>query len=85
MTKPELDAWIASAKFTDGTVDYDSSSNRWEQKIYEKDGKFYSIEYCNGGPFRKRGARDDYEEPQEVIAKTQTIVKTDWFPVEENV
>ena len=87
MTKPQLDAWIASARWHDGTVDFDSSSNRWEQRIYEKDGRHYSIEFCNKEPFQKRGPKGyikgDYEVPKEVRAETRTIVKTDWIPAEE--
>lgn len=39
MTKEELKDWINKAEYVDSDGEYDESSNFWETRIYEKDGK----------------------------------------------
>lgn len=49
MTKQEYIDWIHSAKHI--VTDYnehDSNGNHYARDIFEKDGKFYSVEYING-------------------------------------
>lgn len=80
MTLQELKEWKTGAHFVDSTAEYDSSTNCWETRIYEKDGKYYSIEYLNGYPCEryvseKGYIRDEYE-VREVRKKTRTIKET---------
>lgn len=56
MTLPELKSWIASARHVERESDeYDS--NNTASSIYEKDGRFYRIEFMNGHPSEKYGER----------------------------
>lgn len=49
MTKQEYTNWIHSAKhITTDCNEYDSNGNHYARDIFEKDGKFYSVEYING-------------------------------------
>lgn len=71
MKKEELQNWIKSAKYIDTPEDtYDDNTNRYTTNIYEKDGKLYKIEYCNGHFYEKWGKtgfiRGEYGEPIEV-------------------
>lgn len=72
MTLQELKDWITAAKYIDTINEFvDSCDNREYTKIFEKDGKFYKIEYMNKYPYNqwddKKGfVRDQYAEPKEV-------------------
>ncbi len=68
MTLGELEAWCKSAKYVETSASiFDSSGNESYTTIYEKDGQFFKIEYCNDAPYEKWNAtrtgfvRGEYE------------------------
>jgi len=64
MTKEEIREWMRSAECV-ATHRYEDYGNIYQSRIYEKDGKLYLIELCNGGvseKFGKKGyIRGEYE------------------------
>ncbi len=51
MTKNEINEWLRKARYVDTeNSDVDGCDNRWETKIYTKDGKFYRVEFLNQEP-----------------------------------
>lgn len=58
MNLTELNAWMKSHKCIDTTsVDIDGCDNRYYSKIYEVDGKFFKVDFCNNYPSEKWGNR----------------------------
>jgi len=49
MTRTETFEWEKDAKCIDITSSHDGHGNVTQYKIFEKDGKLWKIEYCNGG------------------------------------
>ena len=87
MTKQELKDWIKSAKY-DGIAEdeYDSNGNNFRSCVYEKDGKFYLVDYCNREPsevYGKNGFIRGVYEPKEVIRHTQMIQEVYYEPVKK--
>lgn len=90
MNYQEMCSWLKSAKYVATWFeDHDKCDNDWCDEIYEKDGKFYSVSFCNNHVSEKFGERGyirgEYE-PTEVIKKveTKTIEVVTWEPPEEN-
>ena len=54
MNKQELEDWIKSAKYY-GCAEflYDDNGNKDATYVYEKDGKLYTISFCNDHPCSK--------------------------------
>lgn len=83
MTLPELNKWIESAKHIDGGGDeYDSSTNKYYFRIYEKDGKFYKVEFMNDSPHehyvRGKGFSHDEYVPTPVKKISWMEYRQDW-------
>lgn len=82
MTKEQMKQWLREVEFHCTTKhEYDESGNEWKTSIYKKDGKFYSVYFCNGAPCHhlKTG---EYA-PIQVEPVTVVIEKTQWEPVVE--
>ena len=77
MNKQELKDWIKSAHY-DGIAEeeHDSCGNFFLTCIYEKDGKLYSIDYCNNEPsevWSDKGFIRGVYQPKEVTRHTEMI------------
>jgi len=59
MNLKELNEWIKSANYIEhGEGEFtDSCGNEETSIIYEKDGKYYKIEFQNGHPYEKWGGK----------------------------
>ena len=56
MTLQELNDWMKSNRCIDHTeFDIDGCDNRYYSKIYDVDGKFYKVDFCNEHPSAKWG------------------------------
>ena len=89
MNLDEIKSWIRGTRCIDyAHQDQDSSGNLWEERIYQKDGKLYSIQFLNDYPSEKWGGngyiRGEYE-IKEVIRheKPVTITQITYIPVDE--
>lgn len=75
----ELKEWIKSAKRFDTTNEFtDKCGNEEYYLIFQKDEKFYRVQYCNGHPTEKYISgvgycRGEYNPPKEVVRKTRTV------------
>ncbi len=83
MTLPELNEWIKSAKHVDGSQEeYDSSTNKYYFRIYEKDGKFFKIEFMNDHPFelyvKGKGFTHDEYNPTPMKKISWMEYRQDW-------
>jgi hypothetical protein len=51
LNEQQLSEWLKSALFVDSTEEFvDDNGNYEGDKIFEKDGKLWSLEYCNNKP-----------------------------------
>ena len=58
MNLQELNEWIKSAKYVDtDNEETDSCTNHYCSRIYEKDGQFWQVDYCNEYPSEKWGEK----------------------------
>jgi hypothetical protein len=85
MTLEELDNWIDSAQYVECAYDaHDGCSNHYRTIIYEKDGKYYQIEYLNDHPHEDyiagKGAIRGQYSVQEV--EKVEVVDYNWIPKE---
>ena len=84
MNKQEIREWIRGAirRYT-VNEDFDEENRYWTG-IYEKDGKDYAIEFCNGEAKEKWGEkgyiRGEYE-VKEVVRKTRMVEEVYWEEV----
>ncbi len=92
MTPDEINAWIASAKFVTFTdEDYDEGDLESYDKIYEKDGRFYSIHFRrnhNIGFFydtEKRKFIKDLHGLTRVRKIVQYHKQEDWVPMDSDL
>jgi hypothetical protein len=89
MSLDEIKSWIKGTKCIDyAHVDRDSCDNVWEERIYQKDGKLYSIQFLNDYPSEKWGGkgyiRGEYEITEVTRYEHQVIVnKITYIPVNE--
>ena len=85
MNKQELNDWIKSATFDCFAEDINDDGNLRQTLIYKKDGKLYSIDYCNHEPnevWGERGYIRGVYQPKEVTRHTRMIKETYYEPVE---
>ncbi len=89
MTLQEINAWVEGTPIITWEEDsYDESGNRYESRIYKKNGKFYRLELSNGHPYEqyvkgKGYVRGCYVAPVEVFKKTRVITETHYETEEE--
>lgn len=82
MTKAELMEWIESANlnYAESHSGYDENGNFYDTRIYEKDGSFYKIEFCNDHPSEVYGVkgyiRGEYQPVKVKRIETQVIQVT---------
>jgi hypothetical protein len=58
MSRDELNEWMKSHKCVDTTdFDIDGCDNRYYSKIYEVDGEFFRVNFCNKYPSEKWGEK----------------------------
>lgn len=77
MNKQEINEWIKTAELVDIIdSDHDECGNHWLTSIYKKDGKFFSLDFCNHVPSEKwendKVIRGVYE-PEEVTRHTRIV------------
>ena len=88
-TIDEFQAWIKSHKVLDLAVDdIDSCGNHWITKVYEDNGKLYSIDFCNSYPSDCTELYDKEKKERgyclrEVKKKIRTIEQVYYVSIEE--
>jgi hypothetical protein len=50
MTKQEIIDWMNTSTFIDSNRDVDGCGNEWVEKIFERDGQLFLVNFCNGSP-----------------------------------
>ena len=84
MTKEELVTWIKTAKYVDGSPEYNEREKEWSYSIYEFEGEIYRVDYCNGHFSEEWGdkgcIRGSYK-PYRVEKKVEIIEQVDYVPV----
>lgn len=87
MTKTELNEWIKKAEFIDSTEEFvDDSGNFEGYRIYENDGRYYRLEFCNNYPSPKWGPKGyikDVYELEIVKQIKRQIVITEYEPIND--
>lgn len=82
LTLEEIKEFIQNSNHEDLiTNEYDESGNYYEEEVRQKDGKFYTVNYCNGviSPVRpKKRDQEDWYELNEVFPHKQIIEITNW-------
>ncbi len=85
MTLNELEEWMQSANYEGiAESEYDSHGNHFITLIYEKDGKLYSVDYCNNVPsevWGDKGFIRGVYAPKEVTRHTEMIERVYYEPV----
>jgi hypothetical protein len=89
MSLDEIKSWIKGTKCIDyAHEDTDSCGNLWQERIYQKDGKLYSIQFLNDHPCEKWGGkgyiRGEYEIKEVTRHEKQvTVTQITYTPVNE--
>ena len=79
MTLKELNDWIKSAKHIETSrVEIDGCGNEDLYRIYEKDGKFYKIEFMNDHPYERYVSDKGYIRGIHDISE---VKKVEWVQV----
>ena len=79
MTLKELEDLKKKYKCIDRDASWDSRGNREDKEIYDVNGKFFCVEYCNQHPttvFGKKGYEKNNYQPYEVYK--QKISTYEW-------
>ena len=87
MNRQELKEWKRSVNcYACAEDEYDQQGNHFQTFIFEKDGKLYSISYCNSEPkevWGKKGYIRGVYEPVEVTRHTEIIKRVYYKPVKK--
>jgi hypothetical protein len=83
MNLQELNEWMKSHKCVDTTdFDIDGCDNRYYSKIYEVNGQFFKVDFCNKYPSEKWGekgyVRGVYE-PKPVRLASWMEYRSEWI------
>lgn len=82
MNKDELYAWMNSNKIVYEEGEWDDRNNHLTFQIYESNGEYFRVNFCNGFPSKKwvngKGYIRGVYEPTKVTRKTEMVEKVYW-------